>query len=133
MSDSTRIDMNKVMEASLGEVSNKITVTFKKTVLIRDYETEVIEATNAVEFEHPLSGIERMFVSAIIEVQMEYTTYVNLMSKGLITQTEFVNRKQTLEESLYSIKYKADQILGEGIIDKYLEYNNLEKAGDSNV
>ena len=122
-----RIDMNTVMEASLGEVSNKLTVTFKKTVLIRDYETEVIEATNSVEFDKPLIGIERMFVSAIIETQMEYTTYVNLMSKGLITKSEFATRKQTLEETLFSIKYKADQILGEGIIDKYLDYKNLDK------
>lgn len=125
--DINRIDMNKVMEASLGEVSNKITVTFKKTVLIRDYETEVIEATNSVEFDRPLIGIERMFVSAIIETQMEYTTYVNLMSKGLITKSEFATRKQTLEETLFSIKYKADQILGEGFIDKYLDYKNLDK------
>lgn len=125
--DINRIDMNKVMEASLGEVSNKLTVTFKKTVLIRDYETEVIEATNSVEFDKPLIGIERMFVSAIIETQMEYTTYVNLMSKGLITKSEFATRKQTLEETLFSIKYKADQILGEGIIDKYLDYKNLDK------
>ena len=127
--DINRIDMNKVMEASLGEVSNKLTVTFKKTVLIRDYETEVIEATNSVEFDKPLIGIERMFVSAIIETQMEYTTYVNLMSKGLITKSEFATRKQTLEETLFSIKYKADQILGEGIIDKYLDYKNLDKWG----
>ena len=125
--DINRIDMNKVMEASLGEVSNKLTITFKKTVLIRDYETEVIEATNSVEFDKPLIGIERMFVSAIIETQMEYTTYVNLMSKGLITKSEFATRKQTLEETLFSIKYKADQILGEGIIDKYLDYKNLDK------
>lgn len=125
--DINRIDMNKVMEASLGEVSNKLTVTFKKTVLIRDYETEVIEATNSVEFDKPLIGIERMFVSAIIETQIEYTTYVNLMSKGLITKSEFATRKQTLEETLFSIKYKADQILGEGIIDKYLDYKNLDK------
>ena len=64
-------------------------------------------------------------MSAIIETQMEYTTYVNLMSKGLITKSEFATRKQTLEETLFSIKYKADQILGEGIIDKYLDYKNF--------
>lgn len=122
-----KISMEQVMNASLGEVSNKLTITFKKTVLIRDYETEVIEATNSVEFDHNLIGIERMFVSAIIEMQMEYTTYINLVSKGLITQTEFASRRKTLEEALFSIKFKADQILGEGVIDKYLDFKNLEK------
>jgi hypothetical protein len=127
MDNTNKISMDNVMEASFGEVSNNITVTFKKTVLIRDYETEVIEATNNVVFEKPLSGIERMFVCAVIEMQMEYTVYVNLMSKGLVTQTEFSNRKQRLEEALYSIKFKADKILGEGVIDKYIEYKGLEK------
>lgn len=122
-----KVSMDSIMEASLGEISNKLTVTFKKTVLIRDYETEVIEATNSVEFDHPLIGIERMFATAIIEIQMEYTAYVNLMSKGLITQTQLTERKEMLEQSLYNIKYKADILLGVGVIDKYLNYNNLDK------
>lgn len=125
--ENNAISMDKIMDASLGEVSNKLTVTFKKTVLIRDYETEVIEATNSVEFDHTLSGIERMFVTAIIEIQMEYTAYINLATKGLVTKSQLAERKEMLEQSLYSIKYKADQILGVGIIDKYLNYNNLGK------
>lgn len=122
-----RISMDNIMEASLGEVSNKLTVTFKKTVLVRDYETEVIEATNSVEFDHPLIGIERMFVTAIMEIQMEYTAYTNLANKGLVTQSQLLERKDALEQGLYCIKYKADQILGPGVIDKYLEFKNLEK------
>lgn len=121
------IPMDSIMEASLGEVSNKLTITFKKTVLIRDYETEVIEATNSVEFDHSLVGIERMFVTAILEIQMEYTAYINLASKGIITQSQLTERKLMLEQSLYTIKVKADQVLGAGVIDKYLEFRNLEK------
>ena len=127
------ISMDNIMEASLGEVSNRLTVTFKKTVLIRDYETEVIEATNSVEFDHPLIGIERLFVTAILEIQMEYTAYINLASKGIITQTQLSERKLMLEQSLYSIKVKADQILGVGNIDKYLDVKNLEKWGHQDV
>ena len=127
MSNNTnKIDMDSVLSASLGEVSNKLTVTFKKTVLIRDYETEVIEATNSVEFDHPLVGIERMFVTAILEIQMEYTAYINLTAKGLITNTQFQQRKEELEQGLYSIKFKADQILGPGVIDRFIEFKNLE-------
>jgi len=124
-----KISMDKIMQASLGEVSNKLNVTFKKTVLIRDYETEVIESTTSVELEHPISGIERMFITAILEIQMEYTAYINLTAKGLVTQSQFAQRKQMLEEGLYSIKFKADQILGEGVINKYIDYDNLEKVG----
>lgn len=122
-----KISMDRVMEASFGEVSNKLTVTFKKTVLIRDYETEVIEATNTVDLEHPVSGIERMFISALLEVQMEYTVYINLATKGLVTASELELRKKSLEEELYSIKYKADKVLGDGVIDKYLDYKEFNE------
>lgn len=121
------IPMDDIMSASFGEVSNKLTVTFKKTVLIRDYETEVIEATNSVEFDHPLIGIERMFVTAIIEIQMEYTAYVNLVCKGLLTELQLKERKTALEQALYTIKYKADEILGAGVIDKYIKEYRLDK------
>lgn len=128
MNDMTnKIEMNKVMQASFGEISNDLTVTFKKTVLLRQYETEVIESTSTVKFDHPLIGIERMFVTAILEIQMEYTAYINLTTKGLITNTQFQQRKEELEQNLYNIKVKADQILGAGVIDKYLKFRNLEK------
>lgn len=121
------ISMDNIMQASFGEISNDLTVTFKKTVLLRQYETEVIESTSTVKFDHPLVGIERMFVTAILEIQMEYTAYINLTTKGLITNTQFQQRKEELEQNLYNIKVKADQILGAGVIDKYLEFKNLEK------
>ena len=125
MSDN-RISMDKIMEASLGEVSNKLTVTFKKTVLIRDYETEVIESTITVDLEEELTAIERMFVSALLQVQMEYTAYCNLAAKGIVTVQQLTERKAMLEEGLYNIKYKADQILGAGKIDRFLDFKDLE-------
>lgn len=125
MSDN-RISMDKIMEASLGEVSNKLTVTFKKTVLIRDYETEVIESTITVDLEEELTAIERMFVTALLQVQMEYTAYCNLAAKGIVTVQQLTERKAMLEEGLYNIKYKADQILGAGKIDRFLDFKDLE-------
>lgn len=122
MGNTGKIDMDKVMQASLGEVSNKLEVTFKKTVLIRDYETEVIESTTTIELEHSVTAIERMFITALLQVQMEYTAYCNLAAKGIVTGTQLSERRKMLEEGLYAIKYKADQILGNGVIDKYLEY-----------
>ena len=122
--------MDDIMQASIGEVYNELTVTFKKTVLLRQYETEVLESTTSVKLDHPITGIERMFITAMLEIQMEYTAYVNLASKGIVTQSQLLQRKQMLEEGLFNIKYKADSILGAGVIDKYINYNNLEKVGD---
>lgn len=126
MSSNGKIDMNDIMQASLGEISNKLEVTFKKTVLIRDYETEVIESTTTVELDHSITGIERMFITAILQIQMEYMAYCNLAAKGIVTSIQLSERKKMLEEGIYAIKYKADQILGEGVIDKYLDYKNLK-------
>lgn len=117
--------MDAIMQASLGEVSNELTVNFKKTTLVREYETEVLEATSTVKFDYALVGIERMFVTAIVEIQMEYAAYCNLTAKGLVTQSKLIERKEALEEGLYAIKCKADQILGPGVIDKYINDTNL--------
>lgn len=125
--DTNRVSMEDIMQASIGEVSNKLTVNFKKTVLIRDYETEVIESTTTVDLDHELTGIERMFITALLEIQMEYTAYCNLAVKGIVTNTQLQERKRMLEEGLYAIKYKADEILGFGVIDKYIKHNNLGK------
>lgn len=123
------LSMDDILNASLGEVSNKLSVTFKKTVLVRNYETEVVEAVTTVDLDHPITGIERMFVTAILEVQMEYMVYCQLAVKGTVTQKELADRKKALEDGLYSIKYKADQLLGEGVIDKYMKDGDLTKKG----
>lgn len=116
-----RISIDKIMRAGLGEANNELRVNFKKTVLIRDYETEVIEATSSVKIDKPLTGIERMFIMSIMQIQMEYTCYINLATKGTITPRQLEERKQALEEDLFSIKYKAESLLGVGALDEYLK------------
>lgn len=121
------LTMDNIMDASFGEVANELTVNFKKTVLVRSYETEVIEATTTVKLDEPLKGIERMFVQALLQVQMEYTVYISLVAKGLVTVTDFNERKQCLEQEVNIIKAKADQLLGIGVIDRYIQYIKLDK------
>ena len=121
------INMNDIMQSSLGESNNELTVNFKKTVLIREYETEVIEATSSIKFDKPLNGIERMFITAILQIQMEYTSYINLATKGLVTQTQLSERKSSLEEDITILKLKAEALLGAGALDKY-----LKSIGDAN-
>ena len=113
------MDMNRILQASFGESSNDLRVTFKKTVLIRQYETEVVELETTIKLDEPVSGAERMFITALIYVQLEYTAYCELAYKGLITQTELDNRRQQLEESMDGIRAKAENILGKSM-DKWL-------------
>ncbi len=123
-----RFPMDKILDASFGEVSSKITASFKKTVLIRDYETEVIEASTTLDMAEPLVGAARMFITAVLEVQLEYTAYLNLFFKGLVTESALLQRKKELEQEIYTIKYNADKVLGPGATDKYINDINLDKV-----
>lgn len=114
--------MDGILQASLGESSNKIRVTFKKTVNIRQYETEVIEAESTLELnETNITGVERELVCAILEAQLEYMVYVNLACKGLVTQTELINRKRELAKAVLAFKQKAENLTGRSM-DKYFNY-----------
>ena len=121
------ITMDNIMDASFGEVSNTMTVNFKKTVLIRDYETEVIESTTTLTLDKKLTGIERMFIHALLEVQMEYTVYINLLCKGTVTQTAFNQHKSCLEMSVNVIKNKMDSLLGPERAAELIEYTKLDQ------
>lgn len=125
------LSMDKLMQASFGETSNKLSASFKKTILMRDYETEVIEANTSIEIPGELSGIERIFIQSLLEVQLEYQVYVSLFTKKLVTQTQFNERKSNLEMQIYSIQCKADEIIGRGKIDKYIEYTDLASVSIS--
>lgn len=114
--------IDKVLGASFGEASNVLTVSFKKTVLIRDYETEVIEASTNVTIDHPITGAERSLITAIMRIQMEYEAYCNLVMKGMVTQMQFDQRKQALANDLIALKAKAEAISGQSM-DKYFELN----------
>ena len=112
--------INKALTASFGESSSTLNVSFKKTVLIRDYETEVIEASSTVTIDKPLTGAERTFITAIIRTQLEYEAYCNLLLKGMVTEKQFNDRKLALASELNSLKEKAEQLIGKSL-DSYFE------------
>lgn len=124
------INMDKVMEASFGEASSTIRAQFKKTVSIRQYETEVIEAEATVNMgDQKLSGIERMLIAAIMQAQLEYEAFLNLKCKGLITSEELNGRKIDLVQDLQSLINKAEELLGKPM-DKYFEL--IKNKGNNN-
>ena len=123
------MSMEKIMEASFGEVSNTIRATYKKTVLIRQYETEVMEVESVVDMgDEKISGAERMLLSALLQAQIEYTTYVNLAYKGQVTNSELIARKEQLIEGVQAIKTKAEAVLGVSM-NKYFEHLDKDLNG----
>ena len=119
------INMDDIMRASLGEVSNEIRATYKKTVNVRQYETEVVELEAKLDVgDEELNGAERMLVSAILQAQLEYTAYCNLAYKGLVTNTELQSRREQLIGSVQAIKEKAERVTGRKL-DKYIKHTDL--------
>lgn len=116
------ISVEQVMQSSYGESAQEIRASYKKTVLIRQYETEVVELETILKIDKQLTGAERMFISAALQVELEYTAYCQLAFKGLVTQTQLLERKKVLEDGLEAIKQKAEGRLGRSL-DSYVTVN----------
>ena len=112
MAETKLVTMDDILKASLGEASSNIRANFKKTVNIRQYETEVFEASSTLEIDKPLSGVERMLLSAILQAQLEYEVYVQMAYKQIVTGSELATRKAELENDVNAIKAKGEQLLG---------------------
>lgn len=113
------LTVEDIMNSTFGETSSEIRATYKKTVLIKQYETEVVELETKLKVEKALSGAERMFISAALQVQLEYTAYCQLAFKGLVTNSQLLSRKKELEQGLTAIKVKAEKVLGRSL-DEYV-------------
>lgn len=114
--------MNSILKSNLAETSSIISVSFKKTVLIRSYETEVIEGSTQITLDRNISGAERALIIAIAEIQIEYEAYTNLLMKGMITQSDFFDRKAQLVNNVLALKQKAESILGKSM-DEYVNFS----------
>lgn len=114
------MNINDILEASFGETSDKLRVNFKKTILVQQYETEVFEAETEVELDHNITGAERVFLTALMKSQMEYTVYVDLYVKKQITKEQYEDRKKDIITTISSIKAQAEGVLGYSL-DKYIK------------
>lgn len=108
---------DKVFKSNFGQTEETIRVTFKKTVQIKEYQTEVVEGSTELKLDKPVSGAERELIMAMLRLQLEYEAYVSLLQKGLITQRAFEDRKIALFYEVTSIR---DKVEGLGVdVDKY--------------
>ena len=123
------VNMDKIMVASLGENSGKLRANFKKTVNVKQYETEVVELESSVDIDRGLNGVERMLVASIMQAQMEYTGYVQMYCKGLVTQSQLAERKLNLESDINTIKAKGEELLGKPL-DYLFEILDKDKNGE---
>ncbi len=119
------VNMDNILDFSLGERSNSLEVEFKKTLFIRDYETEVIDSKVNIQLDRQLSGMQRAFVCAVIRSQLEYEAYVSLLAKGSVTQTEFITRKTSIESEINNLIAKAEAMFGVGYLDEFMSIKGI--------
>lgn len=107
--------MDDIMKATFGEYTNQDTeelnIVFKKTINIKQYESEVMESSVSVKVPKGLTGAERMVILAIMQAQAEYEMYCMLAFKQYISQNDLIERKTTLENGVSALLSKAETIL----------------------
>lgn len=115
------LTMEDIMRAKMGDIpdTGELTVRFKKTINVKQYESEVVEASMSLKSDNNWTGAERMLALALMQAQLEYEVFCSLAFKGVINQTELSQRKVELEQAVNSIKLKAEAVLGRGV-DKLL-------------
>ena len=111
-------DINKVLNAEIGTLPTNIRVEFKKTVPVKQYETEAV--SDGVEMStEGMDGMDRAMIYALLEVQAEYTVIANLAIKGLITQQAFTSRVQALETYINQMSARYSSITGRDAEKKF--------------
>lgn len=115
------LNMEDILKCNLDARNEVIEATFKKTVLIRQYETEVVELKSTLSFDKAITGEERVLVVAIIKAQIEFAAYSDLLFRKLITQEEFNLRKQEMTETINALKSKAEQVSGKSYDNLFLD------------
>ncbi|MBR1454663.1 MAG: hypothetical protein IJ593_08505, partial [Lachnospiraceae bacterium] len=98
------VDMDKIMQASLGESSSTIRATFKKTVNVRQYETEQYEISSTLDIPGNISGPERELITAVLEAQLEHSAYLNMYGRGFVTGTQYNDRMSQIVTTIKQIK-----------------------------
>lgn len=112
------VSMEDIMRARFNESSNTIQINFKKTCLIKAYETEVVEGSAVVSLDESMSGIERALAINVIEAQVEQAVNENVLAKGLVTHYEYEQKKKALVETVNELRTQAIKLVGEEQVNK---------------
>ena len=84
------LNINDIMLAGVPtKESSKIRVSFKKTVQIRDYESEVIEMSAELDTPDGTTSAQRAAYEALMYSQLRYIGYLQLLFRSRVTQGEF--------------------------------------------
>lgn len=106
MTPGYKYNIDNILQASFGEVSNKISAEFKKTILIRNYETETMTITADITLDKAVDGMDRTLISCLLQAQLELQCYTTLYMQSKVKKDEYDKRKHAIE---YSVNVMAEQ------------------------
>lgn len=109
------VNIEDILASNLDLQNETIEATFKKTVLIKQYETEVIEMKTSLTVNQKYTGAQRVLIVSILKAQLEYAAYSDLLFRQLITQEEYNIRKKEIIDTINALKVKAEQVLGKSL------------------
>lgn len=125
--------MDDILNAKFGVNGNKIDACFKKTVKIKEFETEVIEVRSSAELPDNASGVERLMSLTLLQAQLEYMAYSNLAFKSIVTENELDKRKKQLIADVDAAAKKYQSLTGEDPMDKFIgEHITYETTPNEN-
>lgn len=105
------VSMDNIMSVVFrGDGEEEIRVSFKKTVSVKPYETEVLESEAVVKVPKGTSGIERMLYTAIVQAQVQYEVYMMLALKGYVTQEELYRERDSAVNAVNMLIQKAEDL-----------------------
>lgn len=116
--DWMRYKADDILGAGFGEIDNEITVEFKKTVKVREYETEAFDIMAKVKMDTMADGYDRTLVYTLMQAQVELRGFASLLMRGLVPQNEYDERKRKIETDVNVVIQKYEQMTGRSA-DKY--------------
>lgn len=107
-------NMNELLASSFGEQSNRLTISFKKTVSLGQYQTETVQADAEVIFDNKdgMTAIERETINNVLMCTTEYSVISHIYLKGQMSQQEFLDRRKKLECSAEAMLKKYEALTG---------------------
>ena len=94
--------IGEILSSNIGscEKDGKLALSYKKTVCVRQYETEVMEASIEVPLTNDDIKNRLPLIEAIATAKIKYGVLFQLYAEKFITQQEWEDRKRELEDEV---------------------------------
>lgn len=115
--------LDSLLRATLSntEGTTEIKVSFRKTIQTRPYESETIDIDSSLLVDNNITSMERMLITSILQLELEYTVYSMLALQGKMSTEEFNKEKVSIENAIDSLKTKASTVLDPELYKGILE------------